>query len=109
MICMQVKPGRTRSGKEFLPHIERWPLPMQEEFPELQYYMRGNGQFVSLIRQHAQCIHDEEFMFQLFAKHCTNKVGRWVCHKILDACQCDTAKAVCLKNIPILLLWQDVF
>lgn len=54
----------------FVPHIARWPVNMHEEFPKLYHYQRGNEQFVTLIRLHAQYISDEEFLFQLFAKHC---------------------------------------
>ncbi len=64
-------------------HVEeaafKWPLPMHEEWPELRHHTRSHSQWVTLIREHAQCTVDDTFIDDLYEKHCFQSDERWAC------------------------------
>lgn len=51
-------------------YIDRWPLGMFEEWPELHKHIRFHRQFVTLIREHAVMVDEDDFLIKLFEKHC---------------------------------------
>lgn len=48
----------------------RWPLPMYEEWPELRRHTKFHRQFVTLTREHAVVVVEDDFLMRLFEKHC---------------------------------------
>ena len=50
--------------------VGRFPLPMFEDFPDIEGNTRFHRQFITLIRQHAQVIADDNTINPLFERHC---------------------------------------
>lgn len=48
----------------------RWPLAMYEEWPELRHHTKFHRQWITLIREHAQIVVDDAFLFDLYERHC---------------------------------------
>ena len=58
------------SGVPFGEQIIRFPLAMQEEWPDLHRYMRFHRQFITLTRQHAQWVDEDDHIIDVYEKHC---------------------------------------
>jgi hypothetical protein len=66
----------------------RWPLAMYEEWPDLRKHTKFQRQFVTLTREHAIIVDQDDFLIDLFKKHCYIGVERRVIRRLYPASVC---------------------
>ena len=57
-------------GPEFAGVPERFPLAMHEDWAELHKHMRFHRQFITLIREHAEWVAEDDKVIKLYEDHC---------------------------------------